>query len=71
LFNFGRNSVELINKIVINVLKSKNGGFDMEETLNRMHSELQHLDKDQQELMLGQKELIGRIENLEKGHKRL
>jgi hypothetical protein len=68
---FGRNSDELINKRLINVLKSENGGFDMEETLNLIHSELQHIDKDQQELMLGQKELIGRIENLEKGHKKL
>jgi hypothetical protein len=43
----------------------------MEETLNSILSELQHLSKNQQELMIGQKELIGRIENLEKGHKKL
>lgn len=43
----------------------------MEEILNSILSELQHLNKDQQELMQGQKELIGRIENLEKGHKKL
>jgi hypothetical protein len=43
----------------------------MEETLNSILSELQQLNKDQQELMIGQKELIGRIENLEKGHKKL
>ena len=34
----------------------------MEETLNSILTELQHLNKDQQELMIGQKELIGRIE---------
>ena len=43
----------------------------MEETLNSILSELQHLNKDQQDLMIAQKELIGGIENLEKGHKRL
>lgn len=43
----------------------------MEETQNSILSELQHLTKNQQELMIGQKELIGRIENLEKGHKKL
>lgn len=43
----------------------------MEETQNSILSELQHLSKNQQELMIGQKELIGRIENLEKGHKKL
>jgi hypothetical protein len=43
----------------------------MEETLNNILSELQHLDKNQQELMAAQKELIGRIENLEKGQKKL
>jgi hypothetical protein len=44
----------------------------MEETLNSILSQLQQLNKDQQELMIGQqKELIGRIENLEKGHKKL
>ncbi|WHX97974.1 hypothetical protein [Neobacillus sp. DY30] len=43
----------------------------MEETLNSILSELQHLNKDQQEVMKGQKELIGRIESLEKGHKKL
>jgi hypothetical protein len=43
----------------------------MEETLNSILSELQQLNKDQQELMIGQKELIGRIVNLEKGKKKL
>lgn len=43
----------------------------MEETQNSILSELQHLSKNQQELMIGQKELIGHIENLEKGHKKL
>lgn len=43
----------------------------MEEILNSILSELQHLNKDQQELMQGQKELIDRIENIEKGHKKL
>jgi hypothetical protein len=41
---------------------SKNGGLVIEETLNSILTELQHLNKDQQELMIGQKELIGRIE---------
>jgi hypothetical protein len=45
--------------------------FLMEETLNSILSELQHLNKKQQELMIGQKELFDRIENLEKGNKRL
>jgi hypothetical protein len=45
--------------------------FFMEETLNSILSELQHLVKDQQELLIGQKELTSRIENLEKGHKKL
>ena len=43
----------------------------MEETLNSILSELQQIDKVQQELILVQKELIGRIEILEKGQKRL
>jgi hypothetical protein len=43
----------------------------MEETLNSILSELQHLNKSQQELMKEQKELIGRIESLEKGQKKL
>jgi hypothetical protein len=43
----------------------------MEEMLNSILSELQQLNKDQQDLMIGHKELIGRIENLEKGQKRL
>ncbi|NWQ42513.1 hypothetical protein MLOOGBEN_17565 [Bacillus sp. EB106-08-02-XG196] len=43
----------------------------MEETLNSILLELKQLNKDQQELMIGQKELIGRIEDLEKGHKKL
>jgi hypothetical protein len=43
----------------------------MEETLNGILSELKHLSKDQQELMTEQKELIGRIENLEKNQKKL
>jgi hypothetical protein len=45
--------------------------FVMEETLNTILSELQHLNKEQQELMIGQKELFDQIENLEKGNKRL
>jgi hypothetical protein len=49
----------------------KNGGFVMEETLNSILSELLQLIKDQKELMIGQKELIGRIENLEKSQKKL
>jgi hypothetical protein len=53
------------------VLIQKNGGFEMEETLNSILAELQRLNKDQQELMVGQNELLGRIENLEKGHKKL
>ena len=43
----------------------------MEETLNRILSELQNLNKEQQELLIGQKELFDWIENLEKGNKRL
>jgi hypothetical protein len=43
----------------------------MEETLNSILSELQHLNMGQQELVKGQKEHIGRIETLEKGHKKL
>ena len=43
----------------------------MEETLNSILSELQQLNKIQQELMIEQKELIGRIENLEKDQKKL
>lgn len=43
----------------------------MEETINSILSELQQIDKDQKELMIGQKDLIGRIENLEKGNKKL
>jgi hypothetical protein len=43
----------------------------MEESLKSILTELQNLNKGQQELMLGQKELIGRIENLEKSHKKL
>ncbi|TDL60854.1 hypothetical protein E2R56_30595 [Rhodococcus qingshengii] len=43
----------------------------MEETLNSILSELQQLIKDPKELMIGQKELIGRIENLEKSQKKL
>lgn len=43
----------------------------MEETLNSMFSELQLLNKNQQELMVIQKELIDRIENLEKVQKKL
>jgi hypothetical protein len=43
----------------------------MEEILNSILTELQHLNKDQEELVIGQKELICRIENLEKCHKKL
>jgi hypothetical protein len=48
-------------------LNKKNAGFVMEKTLNSILSELQYLDKNQQELMVEQKELIGRIGSLEKG----
>jgi hypothetical protein len=53
------------------VFNQEYGGFEMEETLNSILSELQLLNNGQQELMLGQNELIGRLENLEKGHKKL
>ena len=43
----------------------------MEETLNKILSELQHLNINQQELMLVQKELIDRIGNLEKCQKKI
>jgi hypothetical protein len=43
----------------------------VEETLNSILLELQHLSKDQQALMTEQKELIGRIESLEKNQKKL
>lgn len=43
----------------------------MEETLNIILSELQHLNKGQEELIEVQKELISRTENLEKGQKKL
>ncbi|WP_175596722.1 hypothetical protein [Bacillus sp. MRMR6] len=41
----------------------------MEETLNKILSELQHLNLNHQDLMAAQKDLVGRIENLEKGQK--
>lgn len=43
----------------------------MEETLNKILSELQHLNINHQELLVAQKELIGRVENLEKAQKKL
>lgn len=43
----------------------------MEETLNIILLELQHLNKRQQELIEVQKELINRTENLEKEQKKL
>ena len=43
----------------------------MEETLNIILLELQHLNKRQQELIEVQKELISRTENLEKEQKKL
>ena len=43
----------------------------MEETLNSILSEVQQLNKIQQELILEQKELGVRIENLEKSQKKL
>ena len=43
----------------------------MEETLNKILSELQHLIINQQELKVAQKELIERIGELEKGQKKL
>jgi hypothetical protein len=59
----------IVSRIAVKPIK--NGGFVMEETLNMILSELQHLDKNQQELMVAQEELIGRIGNLEKGQKKL
>ncbi|NHC42660.1 hypothetical protein G6549_22310 [Bacillus sp. MM2020_1] len=43
----------------------------MEETLNIILSELQNLDKGQQDIMVIQKDLLSRTENLEKGQKKL
>jgi hypothetical protein len=43
----------------------------MEETLNKILSELRHIDETQQEIMAVQKELSDRIVNLEKEQKKL
>ncbi|MDR7236531.1 hypothetical protein [Neobacillus drentensis] len=43
----------------------------MEETLNIILSELQNLDKGQQDIIVIQKDLLSRTENLEKGQKKL
>jgi hypothetical protein len=59
----------IIMRSAVNPLKS--GGFVMEETLNKILSELQHVIINQQELKVAQKELIERIGELEKGQKKL
>jgi hypothetical protein len=43
----------------------------MEETLNKILAELQHLNINQQELKVAQKELMDRIGDLEKGQKKI